>query len=114
MKHALALAGGMWVGEPPQDAPAAKSTKAQARSVASQLGELKEAMEAQLKQISDLSQRLPSRDQQIQQRGIKEKICTSSRSRRSDQLFDLLKIKRLAESKVGGVWPMKCDIIYVL
>ena len=67
----MALAGSLYAAEPPQDAsaPAAKSTKmhAKAPSVSSQLGELKEAIEAQQKQIQDLGQQLQTRDQRIQQ-----------------------------------------------
>jgi cell division septum initiation protein DivIVA len=68
----MALAGSMFAAEPPQDTstPAAKSTRkaaAKAPSVASQLNELKEAIEAQQKQIQDLSQQIQSRDAQIQQ-----------------------------------------------
>jgi len=76
MKHALALAlamalaGSLYAGQPPQDtqAPATKGTKKmKPPSVASQLSELKEAIEAQQKQIQDLGQQIQSRDQQIQQ-----------------------------------------------
>jgi len=63
----LALAGAMWAAEPPQDTAAAKSKKTKAPSVASQLSELKEAIDAQQKQIQDLGQQLQTRDQQIQQ-----------------------------------------------
>lgn len=65
----MALAGSMFAAEPPQDASApAKSTKKmKTPSVSSQLSELKEAMEAQQKQIQDLGQQLQSRDQRIQQ-----------------------------------------------
>jgi hypothetical protein len=67
----MALAGSMFAAEPPQDTPAAKSTKKmpakKAPSVASQLSELKEAIEAQQKQIQDLGQQVQSRDAQIQQ-----------------------------------------------
>ena len=76
MKHALALAlsmalaGSMYAAEPPQEAsaPAAKNTKKMKEpSVSSQLSELKEAIEAQQKQIMELGQQLQSRDQRIQQ-----------------------------------------------
>ena len=68
----MALAGSMFAAEPPQDTstPAAKSTRkaaTKAPSVASQLNELKEAIEAQQKQIQDLGQQIQSRDAQIQQ-----------------------------------------------
>lgn len=76
MKHALALAlsmllaGSTFAAPPPQDtpAPAAKTKrKMKEPSVSSQLSELKEAIEAQQKQIQDLGQQLQSRDQRIQQ-----------------------------------------------
>ncbi len=67
----MALAGSMFAAEPPQDAKAsaAKTGKmhAKAPSVSAQLGELKEAIEAQQKQIEQLGQQIQSRDQQIQQ-----------------------------------------------
>ena len=62
----MALAGSMYAAEPPQNAPA-KKVHAKAPSVSSQLAELKEAIEAQQKQIQDLGQQLQTRDQQIQQ-----------------------------------------------
>jgi hypothetical protein len=68
----MALAGSMFAAEPPQDSstPAAKSTRkaaTKAPSVANQLNELKEAIEAQQKQIQDLGQQIQNRDAQIQQ-----------------------------------------------
>lgn len=68
----MALAGSMFAAEPPQDTstPAAKPTRkaaTKAPSVASQLNELKEAIEAQQKQIQDLGQQIQNRDAQIQQ-----------------------------------------------
>ncbi len=75
MKQALAfalsmvLAGSMFAAEPPQDtsAPAKSTKKMKTPSVSSQLSELKEAIEAQQKQIMDLGQQLQTRDQRIQQ-----------------------------------------------
>lgn len=67
---ALALAGSLYAAEPPQDTstPATKSTRKKAApSVSTQLGELKQAMEAQQQQIQQLGQQLQSRDQRIQQ-----------------------------------------------
>src|SRR5208283_1190019 len=60
----MALAGSMFA----QDASApAKTTKMKPPSVSAQLSELKEAIEAQQKQIQDLGQQLQTRDQRIQQ-----------------------------------------------
>jgi hypothetical protein len=76
MKQALALALSMaltcsvYAAEPPQGASssaAKKKTTAKAPSVAAQLSELKEAIEAQQRQIQQLGQQIQSRDQQIQQ-----------------------------------------------
>ena len=61
----MALAGSMFA----QDAsvPAKSAKKMKTPSVSSQLSELKEAIEAQQKQLMDLGQQLQSRDQRIQQ-----------------------------------------------
>jgi hypothetical protein len=81
MKRVLALAltfaltSSIFAAEPPQDssASAAKNTKKKAvvrkpvETVSSQLNALKEAMEAQQKEIHDLGQQIQSRDQHIQQ-----------------------------------------------
>jgi len=71
----IALAGSMYGAEAPQDASGApaKSTKKKmvakkaGPTVATELHELKEAMEAQQQQIQQLSQQIQSRDQHIQQ-----------------------------------------------
>lgn len=65
----MALAGSMFAAEPPQDssAPAKSTKKMKTPSVSSQLSELKEAIEAQQKQLMDMGQQLQSRDQRIQQ-----------------------------------------------
>jgi hypothetical protein len=67
----MALAGSIFAAAQDTSTPAAKSTKKmpakKAPSVASQLSELKEAIEAQQKQIQDLGQQIQSRDTQIQQ-----------------------------------------------
>ena len=71
MKQALAfalsmvLAGSMFAQD--ASAPAKSTKKMKTPSVSSQLGELKEAIEAQQKQIMDLGQQLQTRDQRIQQ-----------------------------------------------
>ncbi len=75
----MALTGSLYAADPPQDssAPASKTTKARAKAptVASQLNELKEAIEAQQKQIQELGQQVQSRDQRIQQ--LEQKIDQS-------------------------------------
>jgi hypothetical protein len=66
----MALAGSIFAAAQDTSTPAAKSKRkaaAKAPSVASQLNELKEAIEAQQKQIQDLGQQIQSRDSQIQQ-----------------------------------------------
>ena len=67
---AIALAGSMYAADAPQEGGAAKSPrkkKPAAPTVASQLMELKEAIQAQQQQIQQLGQQVQSRDQQIQQ-----------------------------------------------
>jgi len=65
----MALAGSLYAAEPPQDTSgsSAKKDHAKTPSVASQLAELRGAIEAQQKQILELGQQLQTRDQQIQQ-----------------------------------------------
>ena len=66
---AIALAGSMYAADAPQEGGAAKSPrkkKPAAPTVASQLMELKAAIEAQQQQIQQLGQQVQSRDQQIQ------------------------------------------------
>ena len=66
----VALAGSLYAAEPPQDASGTKkkaTKKPAAPSVSTQLGELKEAIEAQQQQILQMNQALQSRDQKIQQ-----------------------------------------------
>jgi len=71
MKQALAFAlsmvlvGSMFAQD--ASAPAKSTKKMKTPSVSSQLSELKEAIEAQQKQIMDLGQQLQTRDQRIQQ-----------------------------------------------
>jgi len=75
MKRLLALAlfvvlmGSLYAAVAQQDASsgAAQPRKKKAPSVAEQLGEMREAIEAQQKQILDLGQQLQSRDQRVQQ-----------------------------------------------
>ncbi len=67
---AIALAGSMYAADAPQEGGAAKSPrkkKPAAPTVASQLMELKAAIEAQQQQIQQLGQQVQTRDQQIQQ-----------------------------------------------
>ncbi len=65
---AIALAGSMYAADAPQEgaAKSPRKKKPAAPTVASQLMELKEAIEAQQKQIQQLGQQVQSRDQQIQ------------------------------------------------
>jgi len=67
---ALGLAASLYAAEPPQATSTTKSsgkTTKKAPSVSTQLGELKQALEAQQQQIQRLSDQVQSRDQHIQQ-----------------------------------------------
>ncbi|MFY9674293.1 MAG: hypothetical protein WAK13_07555 [Terriglobales bacterium] len=66
---AIALAGSMYAADAPQEgaAKSPRKKKPAAPTVASQLMELKQAIEAQQQQIQQLGQQVQSRDQQIQQ-----------------------------------------------